>query len=192
MSVNFNGIFYTFYKNYRKNIENIVKVEASSTILGRGDPYCTIDPNVTGELNSNTWISESDVNSSIIYTFVKDKVSLISYSFRSRGDVDFNNPLEWNLYGSNNNNTWKMIHHKERDYYFNAKNAEKSFSFRKTIPYKHFKIMNIGTNSNSNFHFAFNLIEFFGPLNERYALYSGQRSFNYMIISFLYLMFVLP
>lgn len=187
MTANFHGIFYTFYKNYRSSIKNIVKVEASTTISGRGDPYCTIDPDVAGTSNEDTWISEDKENSSIEYTFLKDKVSLTAYSFKSRGDWGENNPLEWNLYGSNDKKRWNIIHHKERNSYFDGLNKEKSFSFRKTIPYKHFKIMNLGTNSHSNYHFAFNLIEFFGVLNENFEIYTGQRPIKCMILSLLYL-----
>ena len=171
MSVDFDGIFSTLYKYRRNSIKKIVKVEASTTLSGRGNPYNVIDPEIEGTTPSTNWISRSFANSSITFTFLRDRISLSSYSFRSRRDAWINMPLEWDLYGSNDKHSWKLIHHKENNQDFVTKGAEKNFPVDKTIPYSHIKIMQLGKNyayeGDYYYYFSFNKIEFFGTLHER-------------------------
>ena len=181
MSVNFDGIFSAFYRYRRDNIKKIVKVKASTTCNGRGDPYCVIDPEIEGTIDVTNWISEDVKNSSVTFTFLRDRISLSSYSFRSRRDTLLNMPLEWGLYGSNDKHSWKLIHHKENNQDFVTNGAEKNFPVNKTIPYSHIKIMQLGKNhaiEGDHYYFSFNKIEFFGTLHQRYDICTRRISYK--------------
>ncbi len=98
----FDGIFnfyYTYYPN--SSISNLVKVRASSSLGGRGNPIYVIDPAVTATSIDANWISQNIENSSFTVIFQRDKLMITSYSLRARLDKNINTPLEWIVEGSN-------------------------------------------------------------------------------------------
>ena len=85
----------------------------SSTLGGRGDAFLVFD--LRHDFKSYSWISDNEENSSIVIQFIRDKLSLSSYSVKMRTDFSYNYPLEWNLEGSNDGFEWELVHHKERN-----------------------------------------------------------------------------
>ena len=89
---------------------------------------------------------------------------------RSRIDVDWNMPLEFILEGSNDDISWKFLHHKERNNELKTKDSKGNWTIDNNNKlFRSFRITQIGENyhiygENEKYIFAFNKIELFGTL----------------------------
>ena len=73
-------------------IDKLINVTPSSTLKERGYALLVFDPRHNFE--KFKWISENKENSSITIQFIRDKLSLSSYSVKMRTDYKYNYPLE--------------------------------------------------------------------------------------------------
>lgn len=170
----FRGIFYSFIKHHPKSsITDFVNVTASSSFSGRGDPIIVIDPRRTASISGEGWMTNSEENSSITFTLLRDNLTLHSYSLKSRIDYSCIYPLEWILEGSNDINNWELIHHKERGHEIDGKGKVGKWSCTLRKAFKSFRITQLGYNmycdNDPKYHFALNKIEVYGKLGISYA-----------------------
>ena len=169
VSSNFTGIFYSLYEQRRTEVRKYIKVIASSTLGGRGDSYSVVDPDIIGDTDEKSWISNDKENSSITIYFKRDRITPKSYSIRSRLNTDAHMPLEWILEASDDNVNWYFLHHKERNEEFTVKGFEKKFELVNSNNFRYIRITQIGENSKAGqiypHCFAFDKIELFGSLS---------------------------
>ena len=146
------------------SFDKLINVTPSSTLSGRGDAFLVFDPR--HDFKDYCWISENKENSSITIQFMRDKLSLSSYSVKMRTDFSYNYPLEWNLEGSNNGNEWELVHHKERNKDLSSPDKVGTFICNNSKLFSFFKLTQIGANDYKReeemYHFALKKVEFYG------------------------------
>ena len=157
------------FHRYRKSLDSLFNFSFSSLYPNREPKYTLI------EEQGGNWISMPYENSSFSIQFLRFPFKISSYSLRSRTDFGWNLPCEWMLEGSNNNNTWNLLHYHERNNDLNGTNIVKNWktSFKCEGYYHFFKVTQLGINiqtsndldhPNNSFVFTMNKVEFFGEI----------------------------
>ena len=163
-----NGVFDKFeslmsLSDYRK----LVKVTASSTFEGRGDPHVLVTHSSNSTSINDQWVSNPVKNSYFIITFLHHYFKLDSYSFKSRTSYHANIPAQWVVEGSNDMENWEHIHTHESNNDLYELGSECNWDSQNSNIFKSFKVTQTGPNIKTEYnenYFCLGKVEFFGDL----------------------------
>ena len=188
----FDGMFTYLYKHYQPNpFSPFLYVNVSGSYENRADPLYVFVPNVYKDTTSEIWLSSNLPNSSYTITFKNHRFQMDSYSVRSRGDQDFNIPLEWVLEASNDLVNWVEIHHKHRNRELVGKLIEKNYICPNQRFFTSYKFTQIGENAHNydyeKYLFSIATLEFFGTFVDTY---NTDYELNFILLNKLVFLFV--
>ena len=154
---------------YRNSIDSFFRITSSSTYPNRD----TITKILEEE--GGNWLSLPEENSSFNIQFLRFPLKISSYTLRSRNNLHWNLPLEWKLEGSNNNETWNLLHYHPRNTDLIGLGIVKNYETAKPWEgyYHFFKVTQLGINGytsndddhpNNSFVFSMNKVDFFGEI----------------------------
>ena len=156
----FNGVF-RGYKKAASSFNSFVYINATSS--DARNSYNIMYPFSNTEPRDLSWLSFNEENSSIYMRFRNHKMSVLSYSLRSR----VNCPINWSFEALNNAGKWEIISEISNDYSLKS-NAIGHWNTTNNNFYSTFRIRQIGkrvlTDGSQDHAFEFSLIEFFGSL----------------------------
>ena len=165
---NFDGIFRSVGNRTKpEEFRKFVKVDGPF-VSERGKPIDMINHSITSTDPLYNWISTTGENTSFIVTFLKNRIKMSGYSFKSRTDLYGNYPAEWIVEGSNNKKNWEFIHHHERSNEIASKGAEGTWNCTSSFFYKSIKVTQLGSNAatvDNKYYFSMYRIEFFGKIS---------------------------
>ena len=98
----FSGVF-RGYNKIVSSFKAFVKIDATSSV--KSNTYDVMYPFNTTSVESVSWFSDDKQNSFISMKFINHKMSLLSYSLRSRSNC----PVSWNVEAMNNAGNWEIV-----------------------------------------------------------------------------------
>lgn len=153
--VGFEGIFSSFKKRKSKYIQ--LKSSSTSSYLLSGN--CS--PERILNYDRESWESQNKENSFVSMKLISKKIWLTKYLFRI--DVKDSSPINWRLEASNDGINWNIIDVKKNQS-FSYDYQEQVYQCQSDNHYSTFKITMIGKNSNNDYQFRLNFIEFAGEI----------------------------
>ena len=162
--------FSDFYKEDNLIAAGKIVINASSTYpIGEYDRE-TVDTLISTP-GQGRWVSYDVPNSSITIDFLKNKFNLASYTLFTPKKARFIN--SWDIYGIFKNRMYLLDSRRNSDLcYPNPGNSslcpnddEKSFIVKNPGCFHKFRIVHVGRDSLSSFHFSLSGIKFYGSIN---------------------------
>ena len=163
-------IYYINVINYSQ-LHDIVQVTPSSTEIGWDSADSIVDffepHDEAQDQTDGNWASNNITNSSLTITFPYHHISATHYTFRTRGTSILNTPQQWIVEGSNDGESWKLLHRQTYTTYFQTISNMKTFQMDFNGVFSMFKITQIGLNSNQTYHLHISRFELFGSISEK-------------------------
>ena len=146
---------------YNKLFNDYIHIYASSSFPNEGNKWN--HPNsIVDYVNTNLhWASYDLPNSSITVHFLQNRISISHYTFQNREGTD-NLPVSWKLEGSNDNETWILLHSKENSNDLLSSGAKRTYKVYVNGLFSFFKLTQTGPNRNGQSIFHVERVEFYG------------------------------
>ena len=160
--IQFNGIISHLKRECGGNVheKGVVNIKASSNEYNQCHQlvdYGTI----------SCWYTNSEPNSWVSFDFKEKKVSLSSYTLKSRTDFDYYHPVEWEIEGSNDESSWVSLDSRNTREQC-GKGVVKNYSCNKGNHgfYRFIRMRQTGKNSGGRHSLLLCQIELFGKLEQ--------------------------
>ena len=149
------------YFNYNSfNLNEYLSAIVTTTLEGT-DPFAPLQRDDT-----KNWESDhKDTNPEYTIVFLKNRVSLNGYGFRTDdgpGNPDF--PRSWYVHGSNDRENWTQIDYKPPEDHFTDFDQIKNFKVEKQEPFRFLRFQLNGKNYAGTDYFCFMQIEVYGSM----------------------------
>ncbi|OHS94083.1 F5/8 type C domain containing protein [Tritrichomonas foetus] len=162
----FSGICAYLNKKCGGNAHDKGLISMSSSSIGINQPSQIIDFGWEGD-----WGTKNKPNSWLMFDFNNLSVELTGYSLMSiPSNMNNTHPRSWVIEATNDLSNWDVVDKREMNNDLNGKNKVKSFTFRRTSPYRYVRIRQTDLNHSHNNYFAISQMELFGSItNENQA-----------------------
>ena len=158
----FNGIISHLKRECGGNVhvKGVVNIKASSNYSNQCHQlvdYGTIED----------WWTKDEPNSWVSFDFKEKKVSLSSYTLKSRTDWDEKQPVQWEIEGSNDESSWVSLDSRNTQEQ-RGFGAVKNYSCNKGNHgfYRFIRMRQTGLNSSGAHYLVLSQIELFGKLQQ--------------------------
>ena len=168
------GIFsYLYYSLGKEKYKKEITYWSTPLQSNYGGPSVLIDPANIGKSNLDNFHTIDQQNSFVAFHFQTHRLIVTDYTLMSRNEDDscckVHYPLTWKLEGSNDNETWAILHEQPSTEAIVGIGKKITLKTTKQQSFNNFKITNMGhTNHGATyFYFTLHRIELFGILSSK-------------------------
>ena len=192
-----NGIFTFLYYNLDKNkYKKEISYWSTPIHEDRGGVSGLIDPTNIGNARKDNFHTINQKNSFVAFHFRTKKITVLNYTLMARNEEESNDkgqyPQTWKLEGSNNNNTWTIIHQQSSTSALTGVGNKLTMKTTVHNAFSSFMLTNMGSteSSSSDFYLVLHRIELFGIINFNNVVTCQRHNrylyFNCLLINILY------
>ena len=154
------GHFYHIFYTLPQNQRDIVEIIPSSSYYG--DPYALMNYTDTDKYVEECFSTLNKTFSNITFKFPNNKMRITHYGFKTRTTGNMHFLKSWKLLGSVNGNDYEELDSKTNVNDLVGLNKTKTYRSKIKGVYTSFRIVQTGVNSDNDYYFVLNNVEFFG------------------------------